>query len=411
MKKRSTILITCSLLLLASALQAQSRDERLLKRAEQGKMGYSQEELVSFKSDVPYKDAIESLSALSKKFLKKPIIDPSPLTTPINVEIQSMYWRDALELILRTNNLWYTEKPDYFQVAPIATLAAAGTPAPGGGAAPVDSSAIIANSREVTISAIFLEINTGKLRESGMSFSIFRGRDLNLGVQFQGATNVSSNIFGVTVSPTSNKLAVSIDAALSVFESEQIGQVIARPQTTVRSGSKGRIQIGTDFSTKERDIGGNVIDKFYSTGTILEVTPKVYHYGNMDFIDLPYHAERSSVQPGTVSTLINKSTADGRSIVLNGEETYVAGLYSNDEEVIRDGIPLLKDLPWWVFGLRYIFGYNKTQLTRQELIILIKAELVPTIEERMKEFVKDRDVMQEKLKESRQDMEKRRNKQ
>jgi len=172
----------------------------------------------------------------------------------------------------------------------------------------------------------------------------------------------------------------------------------------VRSGSKGRIQIGSDFSTKERDIGGNVIDKFYSTGTILEVTPKAYKYGANDFIDLPYHAERSSVAPGAVSTIVNKSTSDGRITVLNGEEAFVAGLYSSEETIVREGVPILKDLPWWVLGLRYIFGYDSHTNATKELIILLKAELVPTIEERIKELAKEHNVIQEKLKDYRDDL-------
>ena len=406
MKKRSIIFIICCLLLLVNALLAQSTEEKKMRRAAEGKGAYTQEELVSFKSDVPYKQAMESLSTLSKKFLKKPIVDPSPLTTPINVEIQSMYWKDAMELILRTNNLWYQEFEDYIQVATVGTLAVTGGGMPSGMTAPTDSSAIISKTREVTISAIFLEINKAKLRESGLNFSIFRGRDLNLGVQFSGADQVSSSIFGVTASPTNPKLAVNIDAALKIFESEQVGEVLARPQTTVRSGGKGRLQVGTDFSIKERDFSGNIIDKFYSTGTILDVSAKVYRYGSTDFIDLSYHAERSSVAPGSVSTLVNKSQSDGRSTVLNGEETYVGGLYSNEDNVTSEGIPLLKDLPWWVFGLRYIFGYDKVETTRKELIILIKAELVPTIEERVKDLAKEKNFMKDKLKEIQQDVDK-----
>lgn len=413
MKKRSTLFVACCVLLLASGLFAQSAEEKRLRRAAEGKAAYSPEELVSFKKDVLYKDAIESLSTLSKKFLKKPIVDTSPLTTTIGVDVQSMYWKDAFELILRTNGLWYVEKDDYLQVVPMgAAGAAAGAPAggPAVAGAAVDSSVYYAKSRDVVISAVFLEINTAKQRESGISFNIFRGRDLNLGVEFQGASRVTSSIFGVTASPTSNKLAVSIDAALKIFESEQIGEVVGRPQTVVKSGSKGRIQIGTDFSIKTKDFSGNLTDQFYSAGTILEITPKVYTYGTIDFIDLPYHAERSSVTPGSVSTIVNKTTSDGRVILLNGEEAYVGGLYSNDNETTREGIPLLKDLPWWFFGLRYIFGYDATSVTRKELIILLKAELLPPVEERVKDFVKDKDILQEALKKSREDMQKRINK-
>ena len=411
MKKRSTMLFICCLLLLANLQVALSQNEATIKRAIKGKETYSQDELVSFKGDIPYKQALESLSALSKKFSKKPIVDPQPLVSTINVEIQSLYWRDALELILRTNNLWYTESDDYFQVSPIGQIAQSGAPTPGGMVAAVDSGMIVAKSREVTISAIFLEINTLKLRESGINFNIFRGKDLNLGVQFTGADNVSSPIFGATVSPSSKTLSVNIDAAIRVFESEQIGEVIARPQTSVRSGNKGRVQVGTDFSIKERDFSGNILDKFYSTGTILEVTPKVYTYGTTTLIDLPYKATRSTVTPGAVSTLVNKTETEGRRVLLDGEETYVGGLYTIDENIVRTGIPILKDLPWWFFGLRYIFGYDKIESTRKELVILLKAEVVPTIEDRLKDLAKDRNTIQDKLKEIRDDSEKRLKKQ
>jgi hypothetical protein len=407
MKKRSTMLLLCSLLLLANLQVALSQTDAAIKRAVKGKDTYSQDELVSFKSDIPYKQALESLSALAKKFAKKPIVDPQPLAATINVEIQSLYWRDAMELILRTNNLWYTESDDYFQISPVGQIAQGGGTTPGGMVAAVDSGMIVAKSRVVTISAVFLEINTQKLRESGINFNIFRGKDLNLGVQFAAADKVSNNIFGATVSPSSNKLTVNMDAAIKIFEDESIGEVIARQQTVVRSGNKGRAQVGTDFSIKERDFSGNVIDRFYSTGTILEVTPKIYTYGTTTLIDLPYKATRSTVSPGSISTLINKTEGEGRLVLLDGEESYVGGLYTNEENTERMGIPLLKDLPWWFFGLRYVFGYDKVQTTRKELIILLKAELVPTIEDRLKEIGKERNIIQEKLKEIREDTDKR----
>lgn len=40
-------------------------------------------------------------------------------------------------------------------------------------------------------------------------------------------------------------------------------------------------------------------------------------------------------------------------------------------------------MPWWVFGLRYLTGYDKKQVSKKEVIILLQAELVPTIKERV----------------------------
>ena len=413
MNKRFLIFFACGILLVGGSVFAQSQEEQKIKRAARGKDVVTQEELVNFKDDVPYTQAIESLSALSKKFLKKPIIDPSPLSTKINVEIQSMYWRDAFELILRTNNLWYVDQPDYIQVMPVGALPATpGAPiTPGAVMTRADSGQILARTRDVMISAIFVEIDQSKLRESGISYSIFRGRDLNLGVEFLGSERVSSNIFTAAVAPISKKLSVDIGAALRIFESEQLGEVIARPQSTVRSGATGRVQIGTDFSVKERDFSGNVMDRFYSTGTILQVTPTVYTYGKTVLIDLTYQATRSNVTPGTVSTLINKTESQAKLLLLDGEESYVAGLVIQEENTTREGIPLLKDLPWWVFGLRYVFGYDKVSVSQKDLLILLRADLVPTVDERIEQLSKGRNVIQEKLKEGREELEKRMKKQ
>ncbi|MBI3580176.1 MAG: hypothetical protein HY276_03405 [Ignavibacteriales bacterium] len=404
MKKTLSILFACSIFCYGFVI-AQSKEEMQVKRAAKGKDVVSQDELVSFKSDMLYAQVLQALSDMSKKFAKKPIIDPNPLNTPINQNIESMYWKDALELLLRTNNRWYNEAPDYFQVV---GMDGGGAPGPGGTTvARVDSAAILAKAREVTISAIFLEIDKTKLNESGISFNIFRGKDLNLGVEFTGADRVSSNIFTVTAAPTSKKLAVDVNAALRIFESEALGEIIAKPQVTVRSGILGRVQVGADFSVKERDFSGNIIDKFYSTGTILEVTPKVYQYGSTEFIDLSMNVERSNVQPGTVSTIVNRTKATSKLVLLNGEESFVGGLFINEENITREGIPLLKDLPWWVFGLRYIFGYDATRVTKKELIVLMKAELVPLLDERMNQAKSPRDVLQQKLQEGREDLQRR----
>src|SRR5690606_7585063 len=93
--------------------------------------------------------------------------------------------------------------------------------------------------------------------------------------------------------------------------------------------------------------------------------------------------ERSSFVPDQLQTIINKTEATTQVLMLNGEETVIGGLFVNDETVIRNGIPILKDLPWWVFGLRYIFGSDETVTSKKELVILLKAELMPTLKERL----------------------------
>jgi type IV pilus assembly protein PilQ len=77
-------------------------------------------------------------------------------------------------------------------------------------------------------------------------------------------------------------------------------------------------------------------------------------------------------------------------------------MYSNEEITTRQGVPLLKDLPWWVFGLRYIFGYDSRKTVKRELIVLLKAEILPSLEDRA---IKPQTV-KNIIKESTQEMEK-----
>jgi general secretion pathway protein D len=407
-------------LLLSVSASAQVRDEMLLKRAERGKVGIDPQEIVSFKSDVDVAQALASLSEMAVKFTRKPIaFDPKYFEgKKIGVDIVEMPWRTALETILRANGLWYQEQEAYFAlvspqgvVQPVTTAPTVTQPTvtqpgiqqPFTGFAPIDSAAMIAKEREVTISAIFLEINTSALRESGISFSIFRSSstDWNLGVQFQGEGRVSSDIFGITTNTSTGQLDVDIESALKIFESNSLGEILARPQVTVRSGKKGRVQVGEDFSVKQRTISGDITETFVSTGTILEVTPTIFQHDGMDFIDITLAVERSSLVDIATSR-INKTKAESKLLLLNGEENYVGGLFLNEEQVVREGIPVLKDLPWWVLGLRYIFGYDRNLVTKKELIVLLRAELVPTLQNRVTQKAKD--VIDERLKQGRKEM-------
>jgi type IV pilus assembly protein PilQ len=134
------------------------------------------------------------------------------------------------------------------------------------------------------------------------------------------------------------------------------------------------------------------MDKFYSAGTIVNVQPQVIIEQGVPFIHIAVDVERSSVTPGSVSTIINKTQAQTNLLLLDGEETVIGGLYNNEASNIRLGVPFLKDLPWYVFGLRYLFGYEKEEVTKKELVILLKAELVPTLQERITQRTKTEDL-------------------
>ena len=339
----------------------------------------SPEELVSIAPSTPMDKAFAAIGDVSKRFINKIIIDTERRSTPINLDIQAMQWRDALEAICRKNGLWYTEYDTYLQIS---GSSSAGDGGPTGSPQGIQKEFANFRSREIKITAVFFEVNLNRLEEVGLNWNFMKSTsDFDIGATFAGGDRVSSQIFKVEATPKVS--FANIDIIASMFSNYDLGEVLSGPQLIVRSGEEGRIQVGQDFSIKERDFAGNLIDKFYSAGTIIKVTPQVINEQGVSFVHMVVDVERSSVVPGAVSTLINKTKANTNLLLLDGEETIIGGLYNNETSTIRTGIPVLKDLPWYVLGLRYLFGYNREEIKKKELIILLKAELLPTLQERI----------------------------
>ncbi|MEJ2051054.1 MAG: type II and III secretion system protein [Calditrichota bacterium] len=370
MKRNAIYLICLCLLIQASVSFAQLNRPRELRRA-----GYTApDEIVSLSHSMPFSQALLIFNDLSKKYLNKIIVDPEGNNFPIGIDIDKMHWMDAFDLILKQNNLWYQEYPDYIKIIP--------TSSESPGLTETEKKAMEEfKTREVVISAIFFETDQSKLRQAGMSWDIFRGKDLNAEARLSAADS-KTGLFEMDVNPNldfGNLLAV-----FKALESDKIGEIMASPQITVKSEQEGRIQVGSDISVTLRDFAGNTITQFYSTGSIVKVKPVVIQYDSIDFIHLDLDIERSNTANSTEGLEIKKSSAKTSVLLLDGEETIIGGLYINEESNSREGVPLLKDLPWWFFGLRYVFGFSTKNEVKKELLILLKADLLPTLEQRFK---------------------------
>jgi general secretion pathway protein D len=335
------------------------------------------DEIITLSSSMSFEQAFDILSKILEKKEGKTIIDPMHRQGQIDVEIVNLPWKKALEVILKANRLSYVEHEKYYEIV--------------GESKPVspEEEKIGLDSREIRIEAIFFEGDRQALKEVGIDWTALITRT-NSGdtssIAFRGASQVSDDIleghFQYSTSDVFDKYNLEMTSMLRFFEKNDLGKILAHPQLVVLSGKEGRIQVGQDFSIKTLDFAGNVIDKFFSVGTILTVKPTVYTENNVDFIHLVIHMERSTVNPDPVSTIVNKSEANTQVLLLNGETTVLGGLYSRDNRALRRGVPWLKDLPWWVLGLRYIFGYNLNQTYDRELLVVMRASLVPKLESR-----------------------------
>jgi len=386
------IMVTVVLFFLIVPLYAQSNVEREIRNQDYK----NPDELVTISEFTPFDKAIEVLSQVSERHSGKKIVSTANINSPIGVEINKLPYMKALLIIVQFNNLEYEEKANIILVRKklngVKNLA-------------IEKYAPL-NSREVKISAIFFEADVRELREKGINWEwLLSSTGVTLGSNLRtfseekktattgGAEGGSAAANSSQKPPeyllkaanefVSGDFSGKVEGVFKFFESENLGEIIARPKVIVRDKMKGRLQIGSDISIKQRDFSGNIIDKFYSTGTIIEVSPNIYTEDGIDYVLLNVKAERSSAIPGAITTEIKKTTVETNLMMLSGEETVIGGLFINDETTTRQGIPFLKDLPWWVFGIRYLTGYDKIQNDKKEIIILLKVDLVPTLRERI----------------------------
>ena len=339
------------------------------------------DELVTMSETLPFSQAIELLSKVSESTTGRRIVSTVERNEPIGIEIVNMAYDKALLMIVSYAGLEFETKQDVIVVK-----------AKGDTKQQTPDTYAPITEREVRISAVFFDMDVEKTRKIGFDWSfMLSGSNFDLSGLLRTESELTSE---PSVLPPAGELGVSSNnvqigefsgnatATFKFFEDEGLGEIIASPNITVRDRNKGRIQIGSDFSVITTDFAGNRIEKFFPTGTIIEVTPYIYEEEGINYILLTIMAERSTFNLLETSTEIRKTNATSQVLLLNGEETVIGGLFTNEETVTRTGIPFLKDLPWWFFGLRYIFGYDETTTRKKELVILLKAELVPTLKER-----------------------------
>lgn len=329
---------------------------------------YRPDELVSLHPNVPLETALQILSTYAQTNEGRILVYTklAGLSKPIGVSVENMHWKRALEYILRSNMLKYTVFEKHYEIEPVRQTTTS----------PAQESGIDFDTREVEINAVFFQADYETVYELGIDWSTFK--DGTVGIRALGASNVAQEFFRIS---TGRQLSgrVRVDALLRAFESRNRGEIIARPHVRVMEGEKGKIKVGKNFFLSLQDFAGNTRFSEYESGIILNVTPEIYGSGDSMFIYLDIDAERSDVLPDAIGVTKSITESKTRVLLRNNEETVIAGLFSNERRHLRKGIPILKDLPPWFFGLRYLFGYESSGYSKKELVIFIRARVVPAV--------------------------------
>jgi general secretion pathway protein D len=326
------------------------------------------EEFVSLNDGLPFNVAIEILNQFCKRFDNKIIIDPQGRQNAIGVVVDNLYWKKAFENILHANNLSYKIYDEYYEIQSGESQ----------GVEVEKDVKVTTATKEVRIEAVFLEVNRDVLSQMGIDWSTLKGNKIEINTY--AADNLLTNHAKASYKWTNG--VWDVYALIKALENQSIGEVISRPQIQVMEGVEGKVKIGRNFYLTMQDFAGNTQYREFEAGTILSVIPKVITIHDTTFIHLNIKTERSQVVPDPSAVSKDITESKTQTLLLNGEQTTIAGLYSNETTKVRRGIPFLKDLPGWFFGLRYLVGYNSTEVKKKELVIIVKAEILPGITKR-----------------------------
>jgi type IV pilus assembly protein PilQ len=329
------------------------------------------------REDLSYEQALQIFNSYYKTNEGKILIDLTDYKGPIGIRIEQLHWKAAFKSILEMNGFQMMENKKAYLISKTDTQKKLEQDI---------ASQVEEMQDEIMIQVTFFEADMNLLRELGIDWSTLSNGKVEVNSNLQSADKVTENIFKLAMNHQLEigSSLVDINAIFKAFESDGQGHIVSRPQITVLSGEEGYVHDGTSFSIKTQDEEGNTTDTFFDAGVIVTVRPKTKVDKNgKKFIELEVETERSSATPDAVSTTINISEAKTKKYLYNGEEAVVGGVTVKEEKEVRKGIPILKDLPWWFFGIRYLTGYDMHQTKAKELLILIKANIITDLHDRL----------------------------
>jgi general secretion pathway protein D len=172
-------------------------------------------------------------------------------------------------------------------------------------------------------------------------------------------------------------------AVLDALHTITTVKVLQNPSLVVVNNQAATLQVGDSvpISTGSANVLNsatatsntivNTID-YRNTGIILRVSPRINVNGN---VRLDIEQEISNVSPQTATSLtptVSERKVKSSISVANGQTVLLAGLISEQQNLNRNGIPGLDQIP----GLGDAFSHQDKTTARTELIIFIRPQII-----------------------------------
>jgi len=283
-------------------------------------------------------------------------------------------------------------------------------------------SADLSLNRQVILEAKILEVELNDSFQAGINWSLVSGRiqstqfggdviktPLNPGDKFPVSNGQLAAMSAVPGQVPGNLPASSVGVFGGVFALstnfknlgtfiEALGaqgkvHVLSSPRVSTLNNQKALIKVGSDrffvtnVSTTTSAVGTTAtqtpnvtFDTFFS-GIALDVTPNIT---GEDEVTLHIHPTISDVQDDQKTFSLNGQTqtyplakssvreSDSMVKARSGEMVVIGGLMQDQTTDLKEGVPLLKDLP----GFGHLFRHTVQKTKKSELVILLKPMVV-----------------------------------
>ena len=228
---------------------------------------------------------------------------------------------------------------------------------------------------QIRISAQLLEVDTEALTEFGIKWTFTSDQVKGPSIYAESA-DVFSNPYAGQDQNAGGKFTFSmiqtdynLTSVISALASKNKLKIVAHPEITTVDNTEARIQMGERVPIKQFDNAGNVIITFVDVGTILKVTP---HITAENRILMKLQPERSQTKVDPLGVIIQTVNASTNVVVENGQTVVIGGLTTQEEENLKTGIPILKDIP--VLGA--LFSYYRKGTRSKDLVIFVTPTIV-----------------------------------
>jgi pilus assembly protein CpaC len=240
--------------------------------------------------------------------------------------------------------------------------------------------------RQISLGIVFAEVRKDALREFGLS-AVYRDRNVRLGTGiFRSDNSIDKSTGDVTISPESTFFTALTDFGtndiLGLIEAEASrgnARLLARPNLMTANRQEGNFLAGGEIPVpiaQPGQSGGTFVTITYrECGVRLRVTPEIL---NVSLFTLAVRPEVSSLdytnaviiagfRVPALRTRRVETTVDVRP----NQSLIISGLMSEERERVRNGIPILMDIP--IIGA--LFSSQRWQSAETELLVVV----TPTI--------------------------------